>query len=56
MLQAFWDIVNEVIQEENSGFREEISLIKTALDEYTDKLRQHEGLNDLDTCLEAMET
>ena len=55
------EIVREVIQEENSGLREEIkraiSLIKTALNECSDKLREHEeGLNDLDTRWEAMET
>ena len=61
MLQAFQEIVKEVIQEENSGVREEIkraiSLIKTALDECSDKLLEHdEGLNDLDTRMEAMKT
>ena len=58
MPQAFQDIVKEVIQEENSGICEEIkraiSLIKTTLDECSDKLLEHDkGLNGLDTRLEV---
>uniref|UniRef100_A0A3Q1FHV7 L1 transposable element RRM domain-containing protein n=1 Tax=Acanthochromis polyacanthus TaxID=80966 RepID=A0A3Q1FHV7_9TELE len=53
MLAAFRDIVQEVIQQENNGLREEIkraiSPIKGALDECHDKLHEHEeGLNNLD--------
>ncbi|KAJ4947096.1 hypothetical protein JOQ06_009138 [Pogonophryne albipinna] len=61
MLQAFREIVKEVIQEENNGLREEIkrtiSPLKIALDECHDKLRAHEeGLNSFDARLQAMET
>ncbi|KAJ4948792.1 hypothetical protein JOQ06_020315 [Pogonophryne albipinna] len=61
MLQAFREIVQEVIQEENNGLREEIkraiSPLKIALDECHDKLHAHEeGLNSFDARLQAMET
>lgn len=60
-LQAFRDIVKEVIQEENDSLQADIkraiSPIKIALDECADKLCNHEeGLDNLDIRLEAVET
>ncbi|CAL1593479.1 unnamed protein product [Knipowitschia caucasica] len=60
MLQAFRDIVKEVIREENDGLREEISRaiapIHKVLDDCTDKLRDHgQELFELDTRVTATE-
>lgn len=60
MLEAFRELVKEVVQQENNGLREEIkraiSPIKVALDELNEKLHAHEeGLNNLDTRMETME-
>ncbi|KAK7925956.1 hypothetical protein WMY93_008266 [Mugilogobius chulae] len=59
-LQAFRDIVKEVIQEENDSLREEIKRaiapINIVLDEYNEKLRSHENeLGELDTRMVTME-
>lgn len=60
-LQAFRDIVKEVIKEENDGLRQEIiravAPINNRLDEYGEKLNDHDkGLTELDTRLVTMET